>query len=98
MAPELLLGDSYDEKCDVFSFAIVMFEVLTESLNPYSNMQNQTCIEVKVANNPQLRPLIPKQHEEQLPWYCDLMRQSWQHEAQKRPSFSTIIQVLEKHM
>lgn len=37
MAPELLLGKQYNEKVDVFSFAICMWELLTNNL-PYAGM------------------------------------------------------------
>jgi serine/threonine protein kinase len=30
MAPEVLISTNYDNKCDVFSFGIIMFQVLTQ--------------------------------------------------------------------
>ena len=35
MAPEMVLGDNYDNKVDLFSFAIMMYEMLTMKFNPY---------------------------------------------------------------
>lgn len=40
MAPEVFLGKSYDEKCDIFSFAIVAYEILFETTNPYECFLN----------------------------------------------------------
>lgn len=47
MAPELVLNEFYDGKVDVFSYAIIMFEVLVETLKPYGD--NDMNIETKVA-------------------------------------------------
>jgi len=44
----------YDSKCDVFSFAIIMFEFLTLNFEPYG--KSTYMIEVKVAKNPLFRP------------------------------------------
>ena len=35
MAPEYLEGKDFTEKCDVFSFAIVMWEILMSCCSPY---------------------------------------------------------------
>lgn len=35
MAPEMVKGEEYDSKVDVFSYAIVMYELLFETTNPY---------------------------------------------------------------
>ena len=32
MAPEVVMGKKYNEKVDVFGFAIIMYEVLTRSV------------------------------------------------------------------
>jgi serine/threonine protein kinase len=32
MAPEVILTNNYDQKCDVFSFSIIMYQLLTEKL------------------------------------------------------------------
>ena len=56
MAPEIANNEFYDEKCDVFSFAIIMFEVLTENFNPYGEFAAN--IETKVAKNPLFRYVV----------------------------------------
>lgn len=37
MAPELILGQEYDEKVDIFSFAILCYEIYFETLKPYED-------------------------------------------------------------
>ena len=48
MAPEVTLGKEYNEKCDVYSFGIIIYEVFYETCNPYSNESNFN-VEQRVA-------------------------------------------------
>ncbi|GFP96231.1 dual specificity protein kinase shka [Phtheirospermum japonicum] len=86
MAPELLNGSSnkVSEKVDVFSFGIVLWEILTGE-EPYANMHYGAIIGGIVNNT--LRPTIPS--------YCDaewrgLMEQCWAPNPTLRPSFTEI--------
>ncbi|XP_038689543.1 probable serine/threonine-protein kinase DDB_G0267686 isoform X2 [Tripterygium wilfordii] len=86
MAPELLNGSSnkVSEKVDVFSFGIVLWEILTGE-EPYSNMHYGAIIGGIVNNT--LRPTIPS--------FCDpewrrLMEQCWTPNPVARPSFTEI--------
>ncbi|XP_047947807.1 uncharacterized protein LOC125193911 [Salvia hispanica] len=86
MAPELLNGSSskVSEKVDVFSFGIVLWEILTGE-EPYANMHYGAIIGGIVNNT--LRPTIPS--------YCDsewrqLMEQCWAPNPVMRPSFTEI--------
>ncbi|KAL8166857.1 hypothetical protein V2J09_008356 [Rumex salicifolius] len=86
MAPELLNGSSskVSEKVDVFSFGIVLWEILTGE-EPYANMHYGAIIGGIVNNT--LRPLIPS--------YCDpewrrLMEECWAPNPSIRPSFTEI--------
>ncbi|PIN04941.1 Tyrosine kinase [Handroanthus impetiginosus] len=86
MAPELLNGSSnrVSEKVDVFSFGIVLWEILTGE-EPYANMHYGAIIGGIVNNT--LRPTIPN--------YCDpewrrLMEECWAPNPALRPSFTEI--------
>ncbi|KAH9618419.1 hypothetical protein KSS87_011568 [Heliosperma pusillum] len=86
MAPELLNGSSskVSEKVDVFSFGIVLWEILTGE-EPYANMHYGAIIGGIVNNT--LRPPIPG--------FCDaewrtLMEQCWAPNPGARPSFTEI--------
>ena len=41
MAPEVMLGLEYDQKCDVFSYAMVMYEILTREKPPQRVVRDQ---------------------------------------------------------
>ncbi|MFS7966988.1 putative protein kinase TKL-Pl-6 family [Helianthus anomalus] len=90
MAPELLSGKSnmVSEKIDVYSFGIVMWELLTGD-EPYRDMHCASIIGGIVNNS--LRPTIPT--------WCDpewkaLMESCWSADPTERPSFSEISQKL----
>lgn len=86
MAPELLNGSSnkVSEKVDVFSFGIVMWEILTGE-EPYANMHYGAIIGGIVNNT--LRPPIPVSCD---PEWRRLMEQCWAPDPQQRPSFTEI--------
>ncbi|KAG5598133.1 hypothetical protein H5410_039365 [Solanum commersonii] len=86
MAPELLNGSSskVSEKVDVFSFGIVLWEILTGE-EPYANMHYGAIIGGIVNNT--LRPTIPNYCDSE--WRC-LMEQCWSPNPASRPSFTEI--------
>ncbi|WOG90778.1 hypothetical protein DCAR_0310023 [Daucus carota subsp. sativus] len=86
MAPELLNGSSslVSEKVDVFSFGVVLWELLTGD-EPYADLHYGAIIGGIVSNT--LRPPIPD--------YCDpewksLMERCWSTEPLERPKFSEV--------
>ncbi|PON66107.1 Mitogen-activated protein kinase kinase kinase [Trema orientale] len=86
MAPELLNGSSsrVSEKVDVFSFGIVMWEILTGE-EPYADMHCGAIIGGIVNNT--LRPAIPKRCDSE--WKM-LMEECWSADPEARPSFTDI--------
>ena len=44
MAPEVLLYNKYSTKADVWSFGILMMEVMTHGREPYEGKTSATCI------------------------------------------------------
>ncbi|KAJ8631234.1 hypothetical protein MRB53_024557 [Persea americana] len=86
MAPELLNGSSnkVSEKVDVFSFGIVMWEILTGE-EPYANMHYGAIIGGIVSNT--LRPPVPSSCD---PEWRRLMEQCWAPDPAARPSFTEI--------
>lgn len=90
MAPELLSGKSHmvTEKIDVYSFGIVMWELLTGD-EPYADMHCASIIGGIVNNT--LRPQIPTWCD---PEWKSLMESCWATDPAARPSFSEISQKL----
>ncbi|XP_061349818.1 uncharacterized protein LOC133295055 [Gastrolobium bilobum] len=86
MAPELLSGKSnmVSEKIDVYSFGIVMWELLTGD-EPYAEMHCASIIGGIVNNI--LRPQIPTWCD---PEWKSLMESCWSSDPVERPSFSEI--------
>nr|GEX11226.1 serine-threonine/tyrosine-protein kinase catalytic domain-containing protein [Tanacetum cinerariifolium] len=88
MAPEVIEHRPYNHKADVFSFGIVLWELLTRKL-PYANLTPlQAAIGVVQKG---LRPPIPKQAH---PDIVGLLEQCWQQDPSLRPEFSEIITIL----
>jgi serine/threonine protein kinase len=98
MAPELVANEFYDEKIDVFSFAIVMFELYTESLEPYGPAPFG--VELKVSKNPLFRPVFPDNflvRTDEM-FIVSLMQECWRHNPKERPSFDDIVQKFEGNL
>eukprot|EP00002_Diphylleia_rotans_P011166 TRINITY_DN2212_c0_g1_i9.p1 TRINITY_DN2212_c0_g1~~TRINITY_DN2212_c0_g1_i9.p1 ORF type:complete len:1215 (+),score=208.65 TRINITY_DN2212_c0_g1_i9:52-3696(+) len=67
MAPEVIRGDSFDEKVDIYSFGIILWELLTR-MKPYRN-QHPMQVAVDVISK-DARPPIPEHAD---PGYKSLM-------------------------
>ncbi|KAH0794427.1 TKL family protein kinase [Histomonas meleagridis] len=89
MAPEVLNSQRYDEKSDVYSYGIVLWEMLTGDV-PYRGLRDiQVAMTVINQNN---RPKIPKNCPHNL---AKFIRICWHTDPDKRPDFKTIVRALE---
>jgi serine/threonine protein kinase len=65
MAPEVLISTKYDNKCDVFSFGIIMFQVLTQidenDIYPKERL-GEFNLDYKILIDQKFRPEIPKKY------------------------------------
>lgn len=91
MAPEVLEDLPYSQKADVYSFGIVMWEILCRE-PPFAEYSHHK-IMYNVINYKERPPLdkVPKDCPEGL--IC-IMRACWEQDANKRPQFSDVIQGL----
>lgn len=90
MAPEVIEHRPYDHKADVFSFGIVLWELLTGKL-PYEYLTPLQAAVGVVQKG--LRPTIPKHT---LPRLAELLEKCWQQDPALRPDFSEIIPILQQ--
>ncbi|CAL5004631.1 unnamed protein product [Urochloa decumbens] len=88
MAPEIINHKPYDNKADVFSFAIVLWELATSKV-PYDNM---TPLQAALGVRQGLRLDIPTSVHPKL---SKLIRQCWDENPDVRPTFVEIIVELE---
>lgn len=92
MAPEVALARAYSEKCDVFSFGILLYEIV--SLKPPFKLAIRKDFTEKVAERgkrPRIKscwPLIIK----------DIMQSSWAASPRDRPNMSVISKMLQRHL
>ena len=91
MAPEVLSSSSYNAKADIYSYAIVMYEVITRE-TPYKGKNiDEIRTQILLKN---LRPdlsIIPPSCP---PALKSLMTLCWDQDSKKRPSFSSILGIL----
>ncbi|XP_065851217.1 serine/threonine-protein kinase STY46-like [Euphorbia lathyris] len=88
MAPEVIRCEPYDEKCDVYSFAIILNEIITGD-HPYIETDfGPSKIAMEVAEG-YLRPMLPEDNGK-LGELINLICLSWDQDASVRPTFATI--------
>lgn len=91
MAPESLIYGKYTTISDVWSYGVVLWEMVTLAEKPYQGLDNQEVLEfVKKGNKLE----IPSDCPESL---AQLMRLCWQYEPDNRPTFLDICHMLLPH-
>jgi len=90
MSPEVLANQQYTEKADVFSYAIVLWELLTRQC-PFAELTPiQTAMGVL---NHGLRPPMPDWPPAR---FQALVRRCWDTNPAARPDFLEVIELLEE--
>ena len=88
MAPELLDENTFTEKSDVYSYAIVLWEIYDRGI-PWAGLKPMQIMRKVVDKH--ARPDIPKTMPNDM---RELMRRAWADEPDARPSFADIAQQL----
>ncbi|KAI9123329.1 hypothetical protein K1719_006218 [Acacia pycnantha] len=89
MAPEVLDGNPYNHRCDVYSFGICMWEIYCCDM-PYPDLSFADLSAAVVRQN--LRPEIPRCCPSS---FANIMRKCWGGNANKRPEMEDVVRMLE---
>lgn len=93
MAPEVLKGTEYTTKADVFSFAMVAFEVAFRHV-PFERLDaTQVARQTMMGIRPDMEDDYDS--EEAPPQILDIIRECWHQEPEQRPSFAEVRQKVE---
>ncbi|KAK1436336.1 hypothetical protein QVD17_02115 [Tagetes erecta] len=90
MAPEVLRNEQADEKSDIYSFGVVLWELTTEKI-PWDNLNSMQVIGAVGFMNQRLD--IPKDVD---PQWASLIESCWCSDPQSRPTFHEILDKLKE--
>ena len=80
IAPEIWKNENYTAASDVYSYGIIMYEIMTVQI-PFENYDSKTiCESVLKGKRPEINKKIPKS-------YRNLIERCWSQNENDRPSF-----------
>ncbi|XP_065863817.1 serine/threonine-protein kinase 1-like [Euphorbia lathyris] len=88
MAPEVLRNEPSDEKSDIYSFGVIMWELATEKI-PWDNLNSMQVIGAVGFMNQRLE--IPKDVD---PQWSSIIESCWCSDPQSRPTFQELLEKL----
>lgn len=91
MAPEVWSGKQYDDKADVYSFSIVVYEIVCLSV-PFENLEPQEAVKSTAKG---MRPALSEVPPDCPNELRELMIKCWAHSPLNRPSFERIVVEIE---
>nr|WIL59845.1 nodulation protein [Melilotus officinalis] len=89
MAPEVLNGNPYNRKCDVYSFGICLWEIYCCDM-PYPDLSFSEITSAVVRQN--VRPEIPRCCPSSV---ANVMKKCWDANPDKRPEMDEVVAMLE---
>lgn len=88
MAPESLKDGVFTSFSDVWSYGVVLWEMVTLALQPYQGLSNDQTLRYVIDGGVMERP-------ENCPTFLyQLMRKTWSYKSNARPTFIDIVKVL----
>eukprot|EP00007_Cunea_sp_BSH-02190019_P005553 CAMPEP_0174232408 /NCGR_PEP_ID=MMETSP0417-20130205/2700_1 /TAXON_ID=242541 /ORGANISM="Mayorella sp, Strain BSH-02190019" /LENGTH=2427 /DNA_ID=CAMNT_0015310457 /DNA_START=88 /DNA_END=7371 /DNA_ORIENTATION=+ len=88
LAPEVIKNEEYSEKADVYSFGVMLWELLSRR-EFFGEIEFLSELQEAILDGK--RPALP---EDCLPSFANLVRACWAGQADQRPSFPEIIDLL----
>ncbi|CAG8610793.1 7776_t:CDS:2 [Paraglomus occultum] len=92
IAPEVLKGQEYTKRADIYSFAMIMWE-LAAGFRPYAGRPHDLFLAKEICDG--LRPPVPAGTPK---FYEDLMKACWDPNPRLRPDSQEILQTVFKWM
>ncbi|EXX51580.1 Bck1p [Rhizophagus irregularis DAOM 197198w] len=92
MAPEVLRGYQYTKAADIYSFGIMMNELMSEDI-PHNDIPHDHLLVVKICKG-----LRPKISEDTPKLIADLIIKCWNAKAENRPTAKELRQILFKYL
>ncbi|OHT01568.1 TKL family protein kinase [Tritrichomonas foetus] len=89
MAPEMLSNGKYGKEVDVYSYSMILYELLTDEV-PWSDTRPESMLKQVLVD--QKRPALPRDTP---PALKDLIKMCWSQNPKSRPSFSEIYEMFE---
>ncbi|XP_034483551.1 dual specificity protein kinase pyk3-like isoform X2 [Drosophila innubila] len=95
MAPEVAIRGNYDTKCDVYSYGILFWEVMSGK-KPFYNFGDIAPLVILHKVMQGNRPIMSDvQGSENLDWIKELINHCWHAESKKRPTIQQVLKILE---
>lgn len=91
-APESALNNTFSIKSDVWSFGILLFEIITYGRSPYPGLSNEDVLE-KLKQGYRM-----PQPEDCSYMYYNIMLKCWREEPENRPTFEALLWELEEFL
>jgi len=92
MAPEVIRHELYNERCDIYSFAILGWEMLTYKIPFDDLMPVEAAFAVaREARRPTMPSSVPSP-------VLELLQSCWQQDARMRPSFAEVNAALDREI
>ena len=87
--PEVLRGNEFTRKGDIYSFGGIMYEIVTAQ-RPFADQAHDTYLMIDICNG--VRPKVPDFMLNWIPeWYLNLMYQCWSDDPSERPTTNELI-------
>lgn len=88
-APEIMMGQTYNERADVYAFGVMLWELL-ERKQYFSHVPFNSDLEIRVMQG-ERAPIS----QDCMPEYEKLIRMCWDQNPSRRPDFGTIVKIID---